>query len=597
MSNYSKYKERTPQETIFTIRRILNDIGLFTVQDWVDDAYEGAKSCRVSIYPTVLGTNGKGTDVVYSTASGYAELLERLNNNLLTLRDERDSLKEDVGFYHFPDEKMISIEEIAANPDPFTEFIFDGMGINDKSRVDYPRNYCMFYGIKDDTLPCVPFADPVSGIVRYIPIKTVIHFAGSNGMAAGNTLDESMVQGLSEVFERAASKRILKGEVIPPVIPEDEVKKYSFYSLIREVEKNGEYRVRLYDLSMGKDWPVTGLCITDLSTGNFGIKLGAHPSFAVAIERTLTEALQGKNMKFFANSCKVGSVEEAMRYDNIPNVGKTGNGTYPYKMFGGKPDWEYKPWTRWEGLDNKGFLAEMIKILKAEGLHPMFRDTSFLGFPSSFIIVPYFSDFMPMGKKAHRAMITHLRSVISFDNFPDISDEEELRILTFIRFKEYSVLENQISFVTGRQLSSKFDPDKIAAFISLKHGKYDISEHFFYKLARSTTDEKEKHRYDAMRRYVKLRGQGSDHEMAMDVIKRLTTDDIAKIVEADTGDLSTVMQRNFPKLHCYDCKNCPLAGTDCKYPDTREIYLKVARAMKAENVDQGKLLEKLKEMW
>ena len=104
MSNYSKYKERMPQDTIFEIRRILNEMGLFPVQTWTNSAYEGAKSCRVSIYPTKLGSNGKGTDVLYSTASGFAELMERMNNGLLTIRDRRDSFYSEAGFYNFPDE-------------------------------------------------------------------------------------------------------------------------------------------------------------------------------------------------------------------------------------------------------------------------------------------------------------------------------------------------------------------------------------------------------------------------------------------------------------------------------------------------------------
>ena len=597
MSNYSKFKERTPEETIFEIRRILNDIGLFTVQQWIEDTYDGAKSCRVTIYPTGLGTNGKGTDVLYSTASAYAELMERLNNNLLTIRDELDALKNDVGFYHFPDEKMISIEEIAASPDPFTEFVFSKSGLKGYSRAAFLKAYCRTYGIKDNMFPCVPFADPVSGTVRYIPHKVAVQATGSNGMAAGNTLDEAMVQGLSEIFEREASRRILKGEAIPPEIPIEEVKKYSFYTLIREVEKDGRFRVTLYDLSMGRGWPVTGLCITDLTTGNFGMKLGAHPSFAVSVERTLTEALQGKNLEYFANSCRLGTVEESSGFNNIPNVGKTGDGVYPYVMFGGKPDWEYRPWTRWEGLDNKGFLAGMIQILKAEGLHPLFRDTSFLGFPSCFIIVPFFSDLFPVGETALRAWNTWQHSLSCWNDFPDISDEEELRILKIIRFREYSVLENQIAFLSCRQLSAKFDSVRVAAFIALKHGKYEVSRHFFDIMVRYTIDEKEKLYYMAMCRYLKLRGQDADHETALNVAKNFTTREIADKIENDTSELSTVLQRNFPRLHCYDCSSCSLAGTDCTYPDTRKIFVKVARAMKAENADQDKLLEELINIW
>ncbi len=315
------------------------------------------------------------------------------------------------------------------------------------------------------------------------------------------------------------------------------------------------------------------------------------------MERTLTEALQGRNTELFANSCNLGTIEESAGYINIPNVCKLGNGIYPYTMFGGKPAWEHKPWTRWEGLDNKGFLAEMVRVLKAEGLHPMFRDTSFLGFPSCFIIVPYFSDIFPGGKMAHREIKTLLPVVISWDGFPDLSDEEEQRILKFIRFKEYSILENQIAFLTGRQLSDTFNSFKVAAFIALKHGKYEVSRHFFDSMAQLAEDEKEKLYYRAMCRYLKLRGQGAEHDMALQAVKGFTTEEIAEIIEKDTSDLSTVLKRKFPKLHCYDCKACPLAGTDCTYPDTREILVKVARAMKEENVDQDKLLEELIKMW
>ena len=62
MSNYSKYKERRPEDTVFCIQTILNRARLFTTVEWLDGTFEGVCSNRVTIYPTKLGTNGKGTD-------------------------------------------------------------------------------------------------------------------------------------------------------------------------------------------------------------------------------------------------------------------------------------------------------------------------------------------------------------------------------------------------------------------------------------------------------------------------------------------------------------------------------------------------------
>lgn len=84
-SNYNKYKDDDPRDTIFRIQEILNRAGLFTVMEWADTNSEGAFSNRVSLYPSALGTNGKGTDRLYASASGYAELMERIQNAILSL--------------------------------------------------------------------------------------------------------------------------------------------------------------------------------------------------------------------------------------------------------------------------------------------------------------------------------------------------------------------------------------------------------------------------------------------------------------------------------------------------------------------------------
>ena len=236
MSNYSKYKDRTPEETVELIKSILNDIGLSPVLNWNDDAYDGAKSCRVSLYPTKLGTNGKGTDKKYSEASGFAELMERLNNSLITLRDKRDSYTKEAGFNVFPDEKMISIYDIISNPDPYMSYFFEAMCLSEiGSQVEFLQFMSRILGYENDMLLCVPFADPLNDRVVYLPIDIVHMICGSNGMAAGNTLIEAMVQGMSEVFERAASRVLLDGKTVPPKIPEEEIKKYSLYHLIEEV--------------------------------------------------------------------------------------------------------------------------------------------------------------------------------------------------------------------------------------------------------------------------------------------------------------------------------------------------------------------------
>ena len=600
MADYSKYKERKPEDTVFEIRRILNGIGLFPVVQWLDKSYEGARSNRVTLYPTTVGTNGKGTDELYCTASGFAELIERMNNGLLFQRDRLDDLSEELGFREYPDEKDLTISEILSNPDPLTERVFSSVGADSfLSRLAFLNTFAEQYGPDNKTIPAVPFTDPATGSICYLPYLLVLGVAGSNGMAAGNTLTEAIVQGLSEVFERAVSHELLLARAVPPEIPDEELKKYSFYHLIEEVRAQGKYRVTLYDCSLGKGWPVAGICVNNLETGKFGMKLGAHPSFAVACERTLTEALQGRNMEQFSSICIAGTREEASEHNNYMNVSKTGNGIYPATMFTGKPGWEFRPWTEWEGLDNKGFLKGMLRLLKQEGLRPLIRDTSFLGFPSCFIVVPGFSELFLMGKTQVHMMNTSKKVLSYWSRFPDLEREEEERMLRLIRYRESSVLENMIGMFSMRPLSDRYQLDRIGAWLSLKLGDFRTSAHYFHKLEKKEEiDTDERIYYNALVRYAKTRQNGLPAQEASRLIIKLYREDVSRRVCEDTADEQGVMQKMFTRLSCFDCENCRAAESgDCQYPVHRRIIVQIYRAMKAENVNQEKLLKELCEQY
>ena len=225
MSDYSKFKERKPQSTVYEIQRILREMDLFPVLSWSETSFGGAKACRLNLYPTSMGTNGKGTDELYCAASAYAELIERMNNGVLCLKDRSDPDIYGCGFREAPDERLVPAEELAEHPDPFMENVFSLFGLNDYAgRLGLLRMFSESYAQRDGTLPVIPFADPLNGCIQWLPPIIVNQIVGPNGMAAGNTLEEAMVQGLSEVFERAASNILIREKAVPPEIPEEEIR-------------------------------------------------------------------------------------------------------------------------------------------------------------------------------------------------------------------------------------------------------------------------------------------------------------------------------------------------------------------------------------
>ncbi|MCY3189788.1 OsmC domain/YcaO domain-containing protein, partial [Acinetobacter baumannii] len=119
----------------------------------------------------------------------------------------------------------------------------------------------------------------------------------SNGMSAGNTLAEAQVQCLSEIFERAVKREILEGEIALPDVPEDVLAKYpSIVAGIKGLEEQG-FPVLVKDASLGGQFPVMCVTLMNPRTGGVFASFGAHPSFEVALERSLTELLQGRSFE------------------------------------------------------------------------------------------------------------------------------------------------------------------------------------------------------------------------------------------------------------------------------------------------------------
>ena len=232
--DYSKYKDRSSQDTIFAVQKTLNDAGLFPVTKWVEDsAYVGVHSNRVSLYPSSCGTNGKKH-----------------------------------GFFDSPDEKHVDIAEFVAEKNFVIQPIMEKFNFRSEhlQREFFSFISKNFYDLTDETIPVIPFADLNSGKIQWLPSFFNLVIYGSNGMAAGNTLEEAFVQGLSEIFERYASEMILSGKAVPPRIPDEYLQPYNLWNLVEQIRENGKYDVAFYDCSLGKGYPVVGCIICDRKT-------------------------------------------------------------------------------------------------------------------------------------------------------------------------------------------------------------------------------------------------------------------------------------------------------------------------------------------
>jgi len=281
--DYSIYKENEPIKTIEKIKNILNDVGI-TLEERIlkNEKEENGTPYSLTVflhnYPEYKA-EGKGACIVNAKASGYAEFIERVQNGFIFQVRVDD-------FVFAPDEKFIK-KDLYSETHCVDKKIF--FNLNDF--VNLNRRNMSLQNINN--VLTVPFFGIKENKIVHLPILVYEWLAGSNGMAAGNSIEEALVQSFSEICERYALKQVIENQLVMPDIPEEEYLKYSkILDMLKLYNKNG-YIIKIKDASLGLQLPVVCTIIYNSHQNTYTYTFGAHPNLPVAIERCLTEFAQG----------------------------------------------------------------------------------------------------------------------------------------------------------------------------------------------------------------------------------------------------------------------------------------------------------------
>lgn len=597
MLSYDKCKDASPDKTVNRIKDILKKIDIQTDIEWTEQEYHNAFSNRITLSPTSLGTNGKGTDIEYALASGYAELIERIENGTILIGYQSPAIRNSFGFVNSPDEIMVPIENLAIQNDPFTSFIFKHyQAYTVDGRIDCLRKLPRLNDDSPESLRCIPFSFPAKNEIVFIPTDIMLPIYGSNGMAAGNTMEEALVQGICEILERYVNKAVIEGTV-PPEIPREYWEQSPVSKFIHDIESTGRYRITLYDCSLGKNIPATAVVVSDLENGRFGIHFSCHPSFDVSIERTLTEALQGKTLDVFTRMNTLGDQQMCSCVDNYPNLMKIGFGAYPLKLFHSKPTYQFEPRDEWNGLSNKEMLIKLLQIIKEEGYEVLIRDASHLGFPAYHVLVPGMSEMFFSNGRRLRELNTLNRVAASMKHFPNLSSDEENRLLLLMRYKEFSALENTLGWITTLPLiNSRLSTERVRAFLHFKRQEFQDAYSWFCNASSKEDSEQEKRYLACAAEYSRLLSIGASAEEALLCLGHYYPDHIARKTHEILRIPSQAMEKEFPPFTCDQCCNCPHAGINCEYPEIEKVMTKIKSALAKSRVSQITLLKNLKEI-
>jgi len=158
-------------------------------------------------------------------------------------------------------------------------------------------------------------------------------------------LAEAQVQCLSEIFERGVKREILEGELALPDVPEHVLAKYpKIVEGIKGLEEQG-FPVLVKDASLGGQFPVMCVTLMNPRTGGVFASFGAHPNFEVALERSLTELLQGRSFEGLNDLPKPTFSSNAVTEpNNFVEHFIDSSGVVSWRFFSAKADHDFVEW-------------------------------------------------------------------------------------------------------------------------------------------------------------------------------------------------------------------------------------------------------------
>lgn len=343
-------------------------------------------------------TNGKGATKESALASALGEYIERISNNHFYAGSYWGEEIANAEFVHYPNERWFKPGRGDKLPkeilDTYCLEIYNPDGelrashLVDTNSGNAKRGIC--------SLPYVRQSD---GEVVYFPSNLVENLFVSNGMSAGNTLPEAQVQCLSEIFERAVKREILEGEICLPDVPQEVLAKYpGILAGIKGLEEQG-FPVLVKDASLGGVYPVMCVTLMNPRTGGVFASFGAHPSFEVALERSLTELLQGRSFEGLNDLPQPTFESNAVTEpNNFVEHFIDSSGIVSWRFFSAKADYAFVEWDfSGQGEDsNAEEAATLFGILEEMGKEAYVAVYDQLGATACRILVPGYSEVYPV---------------------------------------------------------------------------------------------------------------------------------------------------------------------------------------------------------
>lgn len=583
LKRVKKYKAELPTETINTIRNILHKkLNLLLKEVHYKDQNSMFHSCRISICNDGIekyniGCNGKGMTPEYALASAYGEFIERLQNNMLFMHshfarnrfvqeqriispnfyDEMIGKNRSLHFDYCPDESFTS------SKDENELVIKKYVKVNCNEIADF---------VNDERLSLLPFCNIKTGKIEQLPIEFITHNCTSNGMCAGNTSKEALIQGLGEVLERYVIRLIYKDNLSLPTIPKEYFKGNTIYDNLIALEKSSNWKIELKDCSCDLKIPALGLLIRDLDNQQYHFRIGVDPSPITALERAVTEAHQGRDKIRFkeidiAYQTKLmtdASLKEFEMFNSVHNA----SGHFPISIFLESECNDLLLFDKEYGVSDDTDLDKLSTLILEMGFDIYVRDTSFLNFPAFQIYVPGMSEIKNVFTDEQFKM--HFKKTkdhfLTAHNLYNATDEEIEKLLNYLLWKGKNI--NVLIFLNDEDAYINLPEDLIFGILYLKIGKYLEASKQFKKVIPNMPNGTRKSFYSCIRDVLYFKNEKKNYDLLRGVYQESILETVIDIVETGT------ILEYFSFSSCFNCNECKISNS-CHFTHIVDILKRI----------------------
>jgi ribosomal protein S12 methylthiotransferase accessory factor len=379
----------------------------------------------------MLFSNGKGATELAARASALGEFFERLGTHYFWTHFHLGETRANRAFVHYPQERWFAHPEDGSWP---TELLNPALHAlyNPDGEIDSAVLVDLNSGNVERGICALPYTRLSDGAQTWIPVNIIGNLYVSNGMAAGNTMLEARSQALSEIFERSIKYRIIGEGICLPEVPEAVIARYPGIAAgIRGLRAQG-FGILIRDASLGGRYPVMNVTLIHPKDQGVFASFGAHPRFEIALERALTELLQGRALDALEGFPEPGfDMEEIAAVANLEIHFVDSSGVVHWHFLADTPDFPFVDWN-FSNTTEEDY-RWLCNAIAAEGKEMYVADFSEQGAYACRILVPGMSEIYPVEdlEWENNSVGNDFRSALV--RLPSLNDEEAAELLGYLQ--------------------------------------------------------------------------------------------------------------------------------------------------------------------